>query len=188
MPFNPFKALVAPRPIGWISSLGNSGIANLAPYSFFNAVASMPDMVMFSSSGWKDTVRNIDETGEFVCNYVSQSMLDAMNASSVGAPPEVSEFDLAKIGKEDSKFVAPPRVSGVPAALECRKTDIVELKDAVGKATNHFMVIGEVVGVYIDERFITDGRFDVTAAQPVTRLGYMDYAKTGELFELERPQ
>jgi flavin reductase (DIM6/NTAB) family NADH-FMN oxidoreductase RutF len=187
LPHNPFKALVAPRPIGWISTLSGQGVANLAPYSYFNAVSSGPDMVMFSSQGWKDSIENIASTGEFVCNYVSENMLDAMNASSVSAPPGIDEFTIAGLQKAPSNLVKTPRVEGAAAALECRKTQIIELTDIEGKPANHFMVIGQVVGVHIDEAYITDGRFDVEKARPLTRLGYHDYQYFGELFELQRP-
>jgi len=185
---NPFKALVAPRPIGWISTISESGKPNLAPYSYFNAVGSAPDMVMFSSQEWKDSVENISRTGEFVCNYVSEDMLDAMNASSASAPHGIDEFELAGLEKAPSKLIAPPRVSGVAAALECKKTDIVEMKDLEGTSTDHFMVIGQVIGIHIDDAFIKNGRFDIEKAKPLTRLGYMDYAKFGSIFELFRPK
>lgn len=187
LPHSPFKALVAPRPIGWISTLSVDGVANLAPYSYFNAVCSRPDMVMFSSQEWKDTVENIDKTGEFVCNYVSEALTDAMNASSAAAPAGVSEFDIAGLEAVTGEKVRAPRIKGIPAALECKKTDIIELKDLNGRPTDHFMVIGQVVGVYIDDAFIAEGRFDVAKARPLTRLGYMDYARFGEMFELNRP-
>jgi len=187
LPFSPFKALVAPRPIGWISTLSKNGVANLAPYSFFNAVASAPDMVMFSSQEWKDSIENINNTGEFVCNYVSAEMTDAMNASSVSAPHEVDEFEIAGLAKAQSKTVNPPRIEGIPAALECRMTQIIDLKDVEGNSSNHFMVIGQVLGIYIDDAYITNGRFDVAKARPLTRLGYMDYQHFGEIFELARP-
>ena len=185
---SPFKALVAPRPIGWISTRSPGGVDNLAPYSFFNAVASRPDMVMFSSAGRKDTLANIEATGEFVCNYVGAGFRDAMNASSAGAPAEVSEFALAGLEAEESGLVSAPRVKGVAAALECRSTEVLELKDVEGRPCDHFMVIGQVVGIYIDDAYITDGRFDIVKAAPLTRLGYMDYANFGTVFEMFRPR
>ncbi len=187
LPFTPFKALVAPRPIGWISTLSVDGRTNLAPYSYFNAVSSDPDMVVFSSHGWKDSVENIDKTGEFVCNYVGEDFTNAMNASSAAAPHGTSEFDLAGLEPEASSMVKPPRIRSIPAALECRSTDIIELKDIHGNRGEHYMVIGQVVGIYIDDDYITNGRFDVAKARPITRLGYKDYASFGELFELDRP-
>lgn len=187
LPYSPFKALVAPRPIGWISTISDDGVPNLAPYSFFNAVASGPDMVMFSSYEWKDTIENISQNGEFVCNYVSADMLDAMNTSSASTPSSIDEFELAGLSQTKSNLVAPPRIEGVAAALECKKTDIIELKNVEGNTTNHHMVIGQVIGIHIDDAFIKDGRFDIEKASPLTRLGYMDYQKFGEVFELQRP-
>lgn len=184
---DPLKAIVAPRPIGWISTVSKSGIANIAPYSFFNAIASSPDMVCFSSGGMKDSAQNIKDTGEFVCNYVSQSLTQKMVHTSIDAPHDVSEFELAELELEASKVVAPARVKETPAALECKLTDIIQIKNAAGKLTNNFLIIGEVVSVYINDNFITDGRFDVEKAEPVTRLGYLDYQKGGELFEMRRP-
>lgn len=184
---DPLKAIVAPRPIGWISTLSKSGIANIAPYSFFNAIASSPDMVCFSSGGMKDSAQNIKDTGEFVCNYVSQTLTQKMVHTSIDAPHGVSEFELAELEFEASKIVAPVRVKETPAALECKLADIIQVKNAAGKLTNNFLIIGEVVSVYINDNFITDGRFDVEKAEPVTRLGYLDYQKGGELFEMRRP-
>ncbi|MBL1406119.1 MAG: flavin reductase family protein [Rhizobiales bacterium] len=184
---DPLKAIVAPRPIGWISTLSKSGIANIAPYSFFNAIASSPDMVCFSSGGMKDSAQNIKDTGEFVCNYVSQSLTQKMVHTSIDAPHDVSEFELAELEFEASKVVAPARVKETPAALECKLADIIQVKNAAGELTNNFLIIGEVVSVYINDDFITDGRFDVEKAEPVTRLGYLDYQKGGELFEMRRP-
>lgn len=185
--FSPFKAIVAPRPIGWISTLSAEGKPNLAPYSYFNAVCSRPDMVMFSSQEWKDSVANIDATGEFVCNYVGEAFTDAMNMSSAPAPHGISEFELAGLETEPCRLVKPARIKAIPAALECRKTDIIHLSDSMGNKTGHYMVIGHVVGVYINDDYITDGRFDVAKARPITRLGYKDYASFGDLFELDRP-
>ncbi|WP_075996131.1 flavin reductase family protein [Salaquimonas pukyongi] len=184
---SPFKALVAPRPIGWISTCSPEGVNNLAPYSFFNAVSSRPDMVMFSSAGRKDSLANIEASGEFVCNYAGADLADAMNATSAPAPAQISEFELAQLQAEQSTLVSAPRVRGVAAALECRATEIVELKDVHGASADHFMVIGQVLGIYIDDAYIKDGRFDVKKAAPITRLGYMDYARLGDLFEMRRP-
>ena len=187
LPFNPFKAIVAPRPIGWISSLSVQGVANLAPYSYFNAVHDAPPMVMFSSTGWKDTVANVEATGEFVCNYVSASMRDAMNVSSGPVPNGVSEFDVAGLEREASETVAVPRVKGVPVALECRLLRIVPLSDTGGDEVGSHVVLGQVVGVFIDDAYIVDGRFDSAAADPVMRMGYMDYSRLGAMFAMDRP-
>lgn len=185
---NPFKALVAPRPIGWISSLDADGRPNLAPYSFFNAVADTPPMVMYSSTGrkpddnGKDTSANIRATGEFVCNIVPFEMRDAMNMSSGTYPAGEDEFERAGLEKAPSREVAPPRVAGAPAALECRLWRVIELP-----GEHNVMVLGEVVGVHIDERVLRDGRVDVTLYRPLARLGYRDYAAVAEVFALTRP-
>lgn len=187
LPYNPFKAIVAPRPIGWISTLSGEGVPNLAPYSFFNGISDSPEMVMFASDGWKDSANNIKETGEFVCNYASYSMLDEMNASSAPVPNDINEFDLAQIETAPSNLVAVPRVKKSPACLECKLNQFVELNPISGEKSDYLLVIGEVVGVHIDEDYLTDGRFDVQKADPYTRLGYKDYGRLGELFSLERP-
>lgn len=188
LPHDPLKAIAAPRPIGWISTLSETGVANLSPYSFFNAVSSDPDMVMFTSAGWKDSVTNAKATGEFVCNYVSEELASAMNQSSVTAPSDVDEFNFAQIERADCRIVKPPRVAKAPSALECKVTKIIDLDRADGAKGTYVMVIGEIVGVHINDDFITaDGRFDVAKARPVTRLGYRDYGAFGEIFEMIRP-
>ena len=186
---NPFKALVAPRPIGWIATLDAEGRANLAPYSFFNAIADTPPMVLYSNTGEKeggagrkDTLANIRATGEFVANIVPFALRDAMNATSGPYPPDTDEFALAGLTPAPSRQVAPPRVAEAPAALECRLWRILDLP---GKA-NH-LVIAEVVGVHIDDAVIADGKVDVTRYQPVARLGYRDYAAVREVFQMTRP-
>ena len=173
---NPFKALVAPRPIGWISTLDATGQANLAPYSFFNAVAKSPPMVMYASNGsklgrgegkdgeGKDSVANIRATGEFVCNVVSYRLRERMNASSGPFPAGEDEFARAGLAKAASRVVAPPRVAEAPAALECRLWRLLELP-----GRDNVLVLGEVVGVHIDEAVIADGLVDVTRYQPVAR-------------------
>ncbi|CUB00414.1 flavin reductase family protein [Pannonibacter indicus] len=186
--FNPFKALVAPRPIGWISSLSAEGMANLAPYSFFNAVADTPPIVMFSSSGWKDSVRNIEATGEFVCNIVSYDLRDEMNASSAPVGPDVSEFDLAGLEMAPSNLVKVPRVKRAKAALECRMLQIQQLKDLDGNAVQNYMVLGQVTGVHIDDSVIENGRVVPSRLELLSRLGYKDYDVTRDVFELTRPK
>jgi flavin reductase (DIM6/NTAB) family NADH-FMN oxidoreductase RutF len=187
LPFDPFKAIVAPRPIGWISTVSAEGRFNLAPYSYYNGVSSKPNLVMFSSEGEKDSVTNIRATGEFVANYVSADMAEVMNATSIDAPADVSEFDHVGLAMEKSRLVAPPRVAGVLAALECRVTQIFKLTDLDGNPANSTMVIGQVVGVYIDERALRNGRFDPAIARPVTRLGYRDFGGPEGYFEMARP-
>jgi flavin reductase (DIM6/NTAB) family NADH-FMN oxidoreductase RutF len=154
LPHDPFKAIVAPRPIGWISSIGKSGNVNLAPYSFFNGVATFPPMVMFSSEGLKDSVANISETMEFVCNLATWDLRDAMNRTSESVARDVNEFELAGLTPALSNLVKPPRVAESPCALECKATDIVRMKGPDGSPRDNYVVFGEVVGIHIDERYI----------------------------------
>ncbi len=189
LPHNPFNAIVSPRPIGWISTRGESGAENLAPYSFFNAVAYVPPQVMFSSTstkddrdGTKDSVSNIRETGVFCVNIVGLALRDAMNATSETLPAEVDEFRHAGIEKAECEVIACSRVKAAPASLECR---VVELVRARGEA-NH-IVIGEVVGIHIDDSVLKDGLVDYTKYEPLARLGYHDYCAVREVFSLRRP-
>jgi flavin reductase (DIM6/NTAB) family NADH-FMN oxidoreductase RutF len=184
---NPFKALVAPRPIGWISSLDAEGRANLAPYSFFNAVDDDPPIVMFSSSGWKHTVANVEATGEFVCNLASAHLQSEMNISSAQVPAGVDEFELAGLEKAPSRLVRVPRVAAARAALECRLLRIVELTDLAGQACDARVVFGQVVGIHIDDAMVSYGRVDMSRLQLLARLGYKDYSVTSEVFEMDRP-
>lgn len=189
LPHNPFNAIVTPRPIGWISTRDSDGRDNLAPYSFFNAVAYVPPQVMFASTsakddraGTKDSVAVIRETGVFCVNIVEYAMRDVMNVTSASFPAGTDEFVEAGIEKAEAKTVNCPYVAAAPAALECRLTEIVKLP---GEA--NFTVFGEVTGVHIRDNCLRDGIFDVTTYQPLTRLGYRDYAKISELFSLKRP-
>lgn len=186
---NPFNAIVTPRPIGWISSRGSNGQDNLAPYSFFNAVAYVPPQVMFASTSakedrgdTKDSVANIRETGVFCVNIVEYEMRDVMNVTSGMLPREVDEFTHAGIEREECETIAASRVRAAPANLECRLSQIVRLE---GKA--NFMVIGEVIGVHLRDDCVEDGMFDVLKYQPLTRLGYRDYSRITEVFSLKRP-
>lgn len=188
LPHNPLKAIVAPRPIGWISSLDKDGRANLAPYSFFNCLCDRPPIVMFSSSGYKDSVANIDATGEFVCNMASWDLKDEMNLSSAAVPHETSEFELAGLEAAPSRLIKAPRVARAATALECRHLETIHLKGLDGQETDSYMVLGQVVGVHIDDRVIVDGRVDVTRYKPLARLGYMDYAVVSEVFQMARPK
>ena len=189
LPHNPFNAIVTPRPIGWISTRGANGQDNLAPYSFFNAVAYVPPQVMFASTsakpdrdGTKDSVANIRETGVFCVNVVEFSMRDAMNATSGPWSKEVDEFDHAVLTREECQTIAAARVAQAPAALECRMTQIVPL---AGEA--NFLVIGEVVGIHMRDDCLVDGMFDITRFRPLARCGYRDYAVVNEVFSLSRP-
>ena len=182
-----------PRPIGWISSIDEQGRNNLAPYSFFNAVAYTPPQVMFSATaghekgGLKDSLANIKATGEFVCNIVPASMRDAMNKTSVPAPHGIDEFEIAGIETLASTMITPPRVQGCPAHLECVLSKVVELEsDDPANPAN--MVIGKVVGIHIDDRVIVDGMVDMAAIDPLSRLGYMAYSRLGEIFDMQRPE
>jgi len=189
LPHNPFNAIVTPRPIGWISTRGSDGGDNLAPYSFFNAVAYEPPQVMFSSTaakpdrdGTKDSVANIRDTGVFAVNIVSFAMKDVMNQTSGPWGREVDEFADAQIAKTDCDTINCPRVADAPATLECKLTQIVQLPGAA-----NFGVFGEVTGVHMRDDCIVEGMFDVTKFQPLTRMGYRDYAVVKEVFSLKRP-
>ena len=185
--WDPFKALVSPRPIGWISTLGANGVVNLAPYSFFNAVSTDPHYVMFSSGGRKDSQRNAEETGEFVCSLATYDLRDAMNRTSQHVAPEVDEMALAGLTPAPSKLVAPPRVAESPVAFECKYWRTIELPGPDGGPGTHAIVLGQVVGVHIDDAAIVGDKVDVTRLKPIARLGYGDYAVIDEVFELTRP-
>lgn len=181
LPHNPFTAIVSPRPIGWISSRGSMG-DNLAPYSFFNAIAYDPPQVMFCSTGAKDSVQNVRETGVFAVNLVALDMFDAMNATSGSYPIGQDEFDLAGVARAECQTIDCPRVAQSPATLECRVLDILTLK-----GTANFMVMGEVTGVHLRDDVLTDGYLDVTRFGLVARLGYKDYSVVRDVFEKLRP-
>jgi flavin reductase (DIM6/NTAB) family NADH-FMN oxidoreductase RutF len=185
---DPFKAIVAPRPIGWIGTIDDAGRVNLAPYSFFNGISSRPPMVAFASEGWKDSVRNVEATGEFVCNLVSHDLALAMNETSAPLPPGENEMLRARLAAAPSTVVRPPRVARAIAALECRRSAIIRLAAADGRELESWLVLGEVVGVHIDPSFLKDGIFDTAAARPVARCGYAgDYAEVTALFQMTRP-
>jgi flavin reductase (DIM6/NTAB) family NADH-FMN oxidoreductase RutF len=188
LPHDPFKALIAPRPIGWVTTISRTGALNLAPYSFFNAVSDAPPIIMFSSIGRKDSVAFAEETGEFVWNLPTYDLRDAMNATSASLPRGSSEFAHAGLEIAPSKLVAPPRVAKSPAALECKVVEIKTLQDMRGQATDNILVFGQVVGVHIDESFIRNGLVDTAAMMPIARCGYMDYAVADKLFSLSRPK
>lgn len=188
--YNPFKALLAPRPIGWIGTVSADGRFNLAPYSFFNGVSDRPPIVMFSSAGHKDSIRNIEHNGEFTCSLATAELRDAMNISSAAVDHGVDEFALAGLETAPSRLIKPPRVARSPAALECRLWKIVDLPAPPGRPDAAYRVVfGSVVGVYIDDAAIRDGRFDTAGVRPLARMGYMDYSVvTPETtFALNRP-
>lgn len=189
LPHNPFNALIAPRPIGWISTRDSDGRDNLAPYSFFNAVAYVPPQVMFATTGRKadgetrkDSLANIRETGVFCVNITAADMQDAMNASSASLEAGMDEFAHAGLDKAACETIEAARISGAPAAMECKASQIVEL---AGEA--NAIVIGEVTGVHLRDDCIVDGKFDATRFSPLARMGYRDYAVVREVFELTRP-
>jgi flavin reductase (DIM6/NTAB) family NADH-FMN oxidoreductase RutF len=187
LPHDPFKAIVAPRPIGWISTVDSEGRHNLAPYSFFNAISSSPPMVCFSSEGRKDSVRNAKATGEFVCNLATVALAVGMNQSAAAVPPEIDEFELARLATAPCRRVKPLRVAASPAALECKVLDVLNLRDVDGRELERYLVLGQVVGVHIDENYLDNGLFATARAVPLARCGYRDYASVAEVFQMLRP-
>ena len=190
LPHDPFKAIVAPRPIGWIGTVAADGVPNLAPYSYFNAVCDAPPMLMFSSNGRKDTLRNAEITGCFTWNMATRPLADRMNRTSAPVAADVDEFALAGLAMAASRLIPAPRVADSPASLECRVVRVIALDDLDGRSADHFMVVGQVVGVHIDPAFLNDGLFDTAAAQPILRAGYRaDYAdiSADSMFQMVRP-
>ena len=189
LPYDPFKAIAAPRPIGWISTVDRQGRINLAPYSFYNALGDKPPIVGFSSGGRKDSIRNIEETGEFVANFATKALAEAMNQSSAAVAPDVDEMALADLTPAPCRIVAAPRVAESPAALECKLLQIVHLHDLNGNPLEQYVAIGQVVGVHIANAYLKDGIFDLVAAQPIMRAGYVaDYVEIGNSFKMVRPK
>lgn len=188
LPHDPFKAIVAPRPIGWISSMNGKGDINLAPYSFFNGVASRPPIVMFASEGRKDSLAFIEETGEFVCNLATWDLREAMNATSAPLPRGTNEMASAGLDAAPSRLVKPPRVAASPCALECKLLQVISLADLDGRDIDRHVVFGQVIGVHIDDRYIRDGLVDSAAMKPIARCGYHDYAVVENMFSMRRPQ
>ena len=188
LPHDPFKAIVAPRPIGWISTRALDGRINLAPYSFFNGFCSAPPIVGFSSEGWKNSASFARESGEFVANLATNDLRDPMNATSAPLPRGENEFAHAGLTMAECRLVAPPRVAESPASLECKVVEIVEIRTQSGAWSGSVLTIGEVVGVHIDETYIRDGRFDTAGAHPLARCGYQDYAAVDSVFMLARPK
>ena len=187
LPHDPFKAIVAPRPIGWITSISAKGEVNLAPYSYFNGVHSKPNLVMFASESFKDSVTNVQETGEFVCSLATWDLRDEMNVTSAPMPHGENEMERARLKPAPSRLVKPPRVAASPCALECKMTQMIQLKDADGREVDGYVVFGRVIGVYIDDRFIKDGRLDTAAMKPIARCGYDEYAVVERMFAMTRP-
>jgi flavin reductase (DIM6/NTAB) family NADH-FMN oxidoreductase RutF len=187
---DPFNAIIGPRPIGWISSRGKNGDFNLAPYSFFNAFNYKPPIVGFCSTGAKDSIRNIQETGEFVWNLATMDLAKQMNATAAHVAPEIDEFTLSGLTAVPSKFVNVPRVGESRAAMECKVVEVVQLSDKEGNKVPSWLTLGEVIAVYIDRSLIEDGVYQTAKAHPILRAGRMgDYAEIRPdiMFEMIRP-
>ncbi|WP_205746811.1 flavin reductase family protein [Duganella callida] len=190
LPHDPLNAIIGPRPIGWISTRAANGVLNLAPYSFFNAFNYTPPLIGFSSIGRKDSLRNIEATGEFVWNLATRPLAEAMNASCAAAPPEVDEFQLAGLTPGASRIVGAPRVEESPVSFECRRTQIIRLQSAAGVDTDTWLVLGEVVGVHIAQSMLRDGIYDTAGSQTILRGGGpADYFEItpDALFRMRRP-
>lgn len=188
MSHDPFKAIVAPRPIGWIGTRGRDGSINLSPYSFFNIVSDTPKIIMFSSTGRKDSLRNAEETGVFTASLASRHLAEAVNASSVTVPYGTDEFALAGVTPAPGTLIDAPYVAEAYTALECRVTEILQPQTLKGGKAPSYMVFGEVVGIHIREEVIRDGRIDMALLRPIARMGYRDFSDGGaEVFELTRP-
>ena len=189
LPHDPFNAIVGPRPIGWISSQGKTGHVNLAPYSFFNGFNYTPPILGFSSVGYKDTVRNVEETGEFVWNLTTRPLAEPMNVSCANFAPDVNEFEQAGLTQASSRLVAPPRVGESPVAFECKLLSVQQFKDLNGALVDTWMIFGQVVAVHIAKKYLKDGLYDTAAAEPILRGGGpADYFGLGDKFLLKRPK
>ena len=187
---SPLNAIVAPRPIGWISTIGQHGTRNLAPYSFFNLINYDPPLITFASSGWKDTVANIEATGEFVWNLATRTQAEAMNATSASVEAGVDEFTLAQLDTLPSSIVKPPRVAGSPVHFECKMTQLIRLEDRHGEELDQWLVVGEAVGIHIDPAMLEDGVYQTARPVPIMRGGGpADYFAITEdaLFKMKRP-
>jgi flavin reductase (DIM6/NTAB) family NADH-FMN oxidoreductase RutF len=190
---NPVTSLVMPRPIGWISTLNGDGVANLAPFSFFNMVSQAPPMVMFCANGShgggedKDSLKNVRETGEFVANLATWELREQMNRSSCPAPRGIDEFELVGLTRAASRVVKPPRVGESPINLECRVVKIFDLPKDERSGSANTLTVGRIVGVHVQASLIVDGRLRTQDALPLGRLGYLDYSPLGDVFEMRRP-
>jgi flavin reductase (DIM6/NTAB) family NADH-FMN oxidoreductase RutF len=192
LPFNPFKSCIVPRPIGWITSLDKRGNLNLAPYSYFNAVSDVPPMIIFSTTtkhhdgAWKDTLKNVEETKEFVVNIATWDLQQEVNITSTDFDRGVNEIEMVQLSTVPSKLIKPPRIQDSPIHLECVYHQSVQLPVIDNKHTNR-IVIAKVVGIHIKDEVIVDGKIDVTRFKPIARLGYMEYSVVDGKFEMERP-
>ncbi len=187
LPHNPWTAMISPRPIGWISTRSSAGEVNIAPYSYFNAVSAIPPVVMFSSDGWKDTLTFANETREFVWNMATWDLREEMNLTSANLKRGASEFDFAKLETAPCQIVAAPRVAKSPVAFECKVVDIIPVRDVKGRKLENTIVLGQVVGIHIDEQYIREGLLDTAAMKPLARLGYREYAVIEQVFAMDRP-
>jgi flavin reductase (DIM6/NTAB) family NADH-FMN oxidoreductase RutF len=187
---DPLNSIVAPRPIGWISTVNKAGVANLAPYSFFNLFCYRPPIIGFSSQGWKDSVANAQATGEFVWNMVSRPQAEAMNLTSAAVEPGIDEFELGGLTKTPSRLVAAPSVLGSPVQFECKVTQIIQLTSQHGEDIPQWLVMGEAIGIHIDQDLIEDGIYQTLKAHPVARGGgpadYFEITRE-QLFQMRRP-
>ena len=188
LPWDPFKGVVVPRPIGWISSMSRAGQVNLAPYSFFNGVQSRPRIVSFCSESEKDAAAFAIDSGEFAWSMATWDLRDKMNATSEGLPRGQSEFEFAGLATAPCRIVRAPRVADSPAAMECKVTQVVHVEDMDGRETGGIVVYGQVVGMHLDERFIREGRFDIAAVRPIARCGYDEYTTVEGVFAMQRPE
>ena len=188
LPWDPFKGVVVPRPIGWISSMSKAGQVNLAPYSYFNGVQSHPRIVSFCSESEKDAAAFAIESGEFAWSMATWALREKMNATSEGLPRGRSEFEFAGLATAPCRLIGAPRVADSPAAMECRVTQVLRVKDIDGRETGGIVVYGQVVGMHLDERFISKGRFDLAAVRPIARCGYDEYTTVEGVFAMQRPE
>jgi len=191
LPHDPFNAIVGPRPIGWVSTRSNDGILNLAPYSFFTAFNYIPPIIGFSSTGPKDSLRNVQENGMFVWNLVTRPLAEAMNQTCAPVGPEVNEFELAGLTTAPSRVVDVPRVAESPVSFECRSTQIIQLEGLDKQKVPTWLVLGEVVGVHIADHLLKDGIYDTANAGHILRGGGpADYFSIGpeQLFKMSRPK
>jgi flavin reductase (DIM6/NTAB) family NADH-FMN oxidoreductase RutF len=186
-PHDPFKGLVVPRPIGWVSTMSKAGEVNLAPYSYFNAFSSWPMIVGFSSEGEKDSAAFAIESGEFAWSMATWPLREQMNATAAPLARGESEFRHAGLETAPCRLVRPPRVAASPAALECKVTQVVNLRGMAGDDVSRTLVLGQVVGVHIDERFVKNGRIDAVGMQAIARCGYDEYTVIERVFSMARP-
>ncbi|HWG03932.1 MAG TPA: flavin reductase family protein [Beijerinckiaceae bacterium] len=187
LPWDPFKALIVPRPVGWVSTMNKAGAVNLAPFSFFNAFSTEPPIIGFCGEGRKDSVAFAEDGREFVWNMATYDLRFAMNETSAPLPRGESEFTHAGLETAPSHFVRPPRVAASPAAMEAKVLDIVQMHNLDGEKVQRFLVLGQVVGIYVDDRFVQNGIIQIPAMQPIARCGYQDYAVVDKVFMLKRP-